>query len=306
MKKYIPDNNFIKTINEAKRFALYPLMAIFEFDNKRLIYIGTAHNGIQRLAPESFDAINYAFKKFDIDCVVTEFEHTYKNIEDRPGTRLGQPEMNELAYSVYVAQKKNIPYIFADTDLIDRIKDLENISHHKAILLQTMYILDDARKYKKFKKINDTVVHAFSNVKKNFAKTGYDMSITIEEFKDCVQKDFNIAVSDENISDILDNLGNWQRPNAKGNIVNKIQSEIDFYSRDPYMIENIFKAINEYNNVLVTMGSGHYETQRLVLEKVFGSPKYIYKFPRSERIDINSDLSLLSLVLPPQSQLENC
>ncbi|MEE1029553.1 MAG: hypothetical protein UIC65_00850 [Alphaproteobacteria bacterium] len=56
------------------------------------------------------------------------------------------------------------------------------------------------------------------------------------------------------------------------------------YSRNPYMLKEIFKAINKHDNVLVTMGAGHYEEQRLVLEKVFGIPKYIHKFITSKRI----------------------
>ena len=113
---------------------------------------------------------------------------------------------------------------------------------------------------------------------------GYDMTLTPLEFEQCCKDDFGCVVSDKNVSDILDKLQNWAEPNIKGNITNKLWAEINVYSRTPYMLEKIFKAINKYNTVLVTMGAGHLEEQRLVLEKAFGQPFYIDKFPHSKQI----------------------
>ena len=112
------------------------------------------------------------------------------------------------------------------------------------------------------------------------------MLLTMSEFKQCVKQDFGFDVSDENISDILNTIPNWNEPNINGGITNKIWAETGLYSRNPYMLKEIFKAINKYDNVLVTMGAGHYEEQRIVLEKAFGIPKYIHKFPKSKRIDM--------------------
>ena len=280
--KYKADVSLLTTWIDSKRIEPYPLMAVFEFDNKHLMYVGTNHNSVAHPAPASFDAINYAFAKFNIDCVVTEMEHTY----NWPDALIGKPGLSELAYSVYIAENKKIPYFFADTNLADWIQDFEKKSHHKAVILQTMWVLNDARGYKKYKKQNDTIKHAFGNVKWKLSQIGFDMPLTIEEFKKCVKNDFGFDVSDENISDILNMIPNWNEPNINGGITNKIWAETGLYSRNPYMLKEIFKAVNKHNNVLVTMGAGHYEEQRLVLEKAFGKPKYIHKFPKSKRIDM--------------------
>ena len=113
------------------------------------------------------------------------------------------------------------------------------------------------------------------------------MQLTIQEFKDCVEQDFGVIVSDENVSDILATIPNWRKPNINGHITNKTWDETGIVSRNPYMLDNIFKAVNKYNTVLVTMGAGHYEIQRLVLEKAFDEPKYIYKFPKTKPFDMN-------------------
>ncbi|MFQ6739826.1 MAG: hypothetical protein ACLRFJ_04140 [Alphaproteobacteria bacterium] len=288
MKTYIPDNSLITTWSDAKKIKPYPFMSVFEFDNKRLIYVGTKHNMPDLLSPESFYAINYAFDNFNIDCVVTEFEHTYKNIEDKGA--LGKPDTNELAYSAYVAKIKKIPYVFADTNIADWIQDFERVSHHKAVILQTMLILNKAFGYKKHFNKNDTIENAYTNVKCDLSELGFDMQLTIQEFKDCAQKDFGVIVSDKNISDILATIPNWRDPNINGHITNKIWAEMGMISRNPYMLDNIFKAVNKHNTVLVTMGAGHYEEQRLVLEKAFGEPKYVYKFPKTKRFDMQPQI----------------
>lgn len=276
MKKYIPNNTLIKTWIDSKKFEPYPLMAIFEFDNKKLIYIGTEHN-----TSKSFDAIDYGFVNFDIDCVVTEIEHTCTNIEDKSNNN-----MNELAYSAYIAQIKNIPYIFADTNFVDWLQTLNKVSYDKSIIIQTMWILNNALKHKKYFNKKETIQNAFENLKYYLSAIGYNMTFTTEEFKKCVKEDFGYIVSDENISDILENFENWNEPNINGYITNQIWADINFYSRNPYMLKEIFRAINQYNNVLVTMGAGHYEEQRLVLEKAFGAPKYIHKFPKTKSTEI--------------------
>jgi hypothetical protein len=286
MIKYVPNMKLLTTWLESKKFEPYPVAAIFEFDGKRLIYIGTQHNVIESKSPESFYAINYAFKKYNIDCVVTEFEHHWKSIEEKPFTNVGKEDMNELAYSVYVARSRNIPFVFADTNYADWIQDLGKISPDRAIKMQTMWILIDALKYKQAFNKNDNIKHALDIFRYKLSKFGYTMSLTADEFKKCCEMDFGCIVSDENLSDILNNFTNWDYPNLDGAMPNKIWAEIDLYSRDPYMINEIFKAINKYNTVLVTMGAGHYESQRLVFENAFGKPTYIHDFPPSERIDI--------------------
>ena len=269
--KYIPDLKLLKTFDRAEHFNKYPLLAIFEFDEKNLIYIGSPHNPLTK-CPEVFDAINYAFKKFNIDCVVTEIKHHYKAIEEDPATNLGKENANDLAYSVYIARKLNIPYIFADTNYQDWL----SFGHNKSIIIQTMIILKNSKSYKKHFQTNETVEHAFETYKRNLHRLGYDTKLTIEQLKKSLEKNFAIDISDGTISKI---------PNIF-NISNETYAKIYLQLRDPYMVKKIFKAVGKYENVLVTMGFGHYECQRLVFEKAFGFPKYLYNFPKSKRTDI--------------------
>lgn len=270
IKKYIPDLKLLTTYDKAKHFK-YPLMAIFEFDKKHLIYICSPHNPITK-CPEVFDAINYAFKKFDIDCVVTEIKHHYKNIEQDPTSNLGKENANDLSYSAYVAREQNIPYIFADINYQDWL----SFGHNKSIIMQTMIILKNSNAYQKIFKKNDTIDHAFKTYKQTLSNLGYDSKLTPEQFKKSLEKNFVIDTSNGTISKIPEIF----------NTSNKTFAELYLRLRDPYMIKQIFKAVNKYKNVLVTMGAGHYECQRLVFENSFGKPKYIYTFPKSKRLDI--------------------
>lgn len=292
IKKYIPDMGLIKNWTDSKKLERYPFMAIYEFDNKQLIYIGTAHND-KGTGTKSLDAINYAFDKFNIDFVVTEVKRHFKNIEEDVSTNLGKYNVNELAYSVYVAQQKSVPYVFADTNYADWVQDLDKISHNKAIQMQSFWILRDAYKYKKFYNKKDSIEHAVKNSKYKLSKLGYNSSLTIKDFMQCCKDWLGVVVTDDNVSDVLESFENFDYPDMDRN-PNKIWAEIDLFSRDPNMIKEIFKAINKYNNVLVTMGTGHYESQRLVFEKAFGKPKYIYDFSKSQRIDMINNHKIIN------------
>lgn len=98
------------------------MIALFEFGNKKLVYVGTQHNNKERLAPKSFDAINHCLDNFKVDCVVTECEHS-KTLADWKAC-IGAPGMNELIYAPYVVNQKNIPYVFADSDEKEMFADV--------------------------------------------------------------------------------------------------------------------------------------------------------------------------------------
>ena len=66
-------------------------------------------------------------------------------------------------------------------------------------------------------------------------------------------------------------------PFPDGNMYQKMSAYVDFYGRDRFMLDNIAAALNKYDTVFAIFGSGHYESQRLVLEDMLGNPEYITK-----------------------------
>ena len=59
------------------------------------------------------------------------------------------------------------------------------------------------------------------------------------------------------------------------NIYNKLCDYLGRVGRDKFMLSNIAAALNRYDTVFAIFGTGHYETQRLVLEDMMGKPEYI-------------------------------
>ena len=66
-------------------------------------------------------------------------------------------------------------------------------------------------------------------------------------------------------------------PNPNGNMWQKMDAYLDMYGRDRFMLQNIVAALDKYDTVFAIFGSGHYESQRLVLEDMMGKPEYITK-----------------------------
>jgi len=72
--------------------------------------------------------------------------------------------------------------------------------------------------------------------------------------------------------------GNWDAPVSPGRpdtVFSKMNEDIDYLGRNPFMLKNIAAALNKYNVVYAAFGGGHYITHREVLEKMLGKPRYI-------------------------------
>lgn len=262
----------------------YPMIAVFEFGGKKLVYVGTQHNRKDHPAPRSYDAINYCFDNFKIDCVVTECDHT-KTL-DYWIPRMNRPGANELIYAPYLGSKQNIPYIFADSSDKDWVADVLKNNPGAIKDLQTFLILDEAYRYKNHFGKNETIGRAIYNVVHNFWRDSYPTPMTADEFIKHCKQHLGIDVTDENVSDILSMHPDWNRPGIKGNIINRAWSYIDMYSRDMRMLKNIFDVVNRYSCVLMTAGYGHLAKQRRVLEHSFGAPKIILDFSHTLRRDM--------------------
>jgi len=64
-------------------------------------------------------------------------------------------------------------------------------------------------------------------------------------------------------------------PGSRLTIQQQMCEYLNRFGRDKFMLENIAAALNKYDNVFAIFGTGHFESQRLVLEDMMGKPEYI-------------------------------
>ena len=281
--KYKPNLNLLDDFSDIKQHVNYPMVAVFEFAGKKLIYVGTKHNSQANRVPKSFDAINYCFDNFDIDFIVTECAHTHK-LKDYESL-LYQPGMNELIYAPLIGKQNNISYKFIDADEKDWFADVVSIDEKYIKIMQVFFVLNDAYKYKQIFTENFSIQRSIDNVVYKFWKDGYPAPMNQAKFQAFFRKNFGFNVTDDNLSDLLKDNPEWNAPDKNGNIINKAWSYINMYSRDKKMVCEIFNAMNKYKCVMATIGAGHFDNQRRVLESSFGKPLLLYKFPKSSRRD---------------------
>ena len=281
--KYNFNLELLNDYSDVKHHIKSPMLAVFEFDDKKLLYLGTKHNLKGSRSLKTFYAINYCFDNFDIDFIVTECAHSNKLIDYK--NTFGAPDMNELIYAPLIGSQRKIKYTFIDSDEKDWFKDVVAVNKENIKMMQCFFMLNDAYKYKQAFGKNFSIQNAIDNVVYKFWKKTYPEPMNKQEFQKFFKKHFDFGVFDKNLSDILMENPDWNEPNISGNINNKAWSYINIYSRDIRMLKGIFNAINKYKCVLVTIGAGHFDNQRRVLEDAFGKPKFFYNFPRSIRQD---------------------
>lgn len=220
--QFKPNFDLIAAWEDAQRMYSGAYIALFEKDGKTLVYMCDVHG-----ENESFDMVDYCFKsgKFkQPDILITEFENAGREV----GKHMAQT--NTLIYAAAVAEKQNIPVVFAD------------LSHKEKQDVLQVYYPD----------------HVFDeNVVRKILRT--------EPMR------------------LAGELGEM------GGTLNK-------FGRDKFMVENIAVALSKYDVVFAIFGSGHYESQRLVLIDMMGEPRYIGKIPNVRGEFDEKDIKPIKLV----------
>lgn len=85
-------------------------------------------------------------------------------------------------------------------------------------------------------------------------------------------------------------------PSYKKGQLNKFAADIDKYGRDPFMIENITAALNKYDTIFASMGTGHYYSQVLILEDMLGKPEYLDEAPNTRGDFSNIEIKSIKLI----------
>ena len=132
----------------------------------------------------------------------------------------------------------------------DWISDLIALSPDYAHKMQTFFMLTDAYLYKKTFNEKFSINRAIKNVTHKIWNNDFPQPMNESEFKKYFLQNFGLEITDDNLSDMLAKHPNWNEPNKRGNLINKVQAEINLYSRDPYMIKCIFHAVNTHKCVL--------------------------------------------------------
>jgi hypothetical protein len=264
--KYVPDMNLLRAYSDVTDRLPAPTLAVFEFDNKKLIYCGTKHS-----ADVSFQLIDKCFNDYDIDCVVTEVHHNAEPVKIQTHTR----SRNELTYSARLGYERDIPVILADSSKYDWFTDLLKVDSNYLKPLQVFFMLDDAYTYKQHFKENYSIERALKNTIHKYWDDTLPSLMTQEEFQEYFLEQFGIEITDDNISDIYITHPEWHCPDNNGSLLNKMWSDIGMISRDPYMVKCIFDAVNSHDCVLATFGAGHLDKQIQILEQAFGKPTFV-------------------------------
>ena len=61
-------------------------------------------------------------------------------------------------------------------------------------------------------------------------------------------------------------------PDIKGKYITNKISAINSMARDKIIIINLYKYLNQYQNILIIYGQNHYYSHLKILEKTFGKP----------------------------------
>ena len=220
--QFKPNFDLIAAWEDAQRMYCGAYIALFEKDGKTLVYMCDVHG-----ENESFDMVDYCFKsgKFkQPDILITEFENAGREV----GKHMAQT--NTLIYAAAVAEKQNIPVVFAD------------LSH--------------------------------------------------KEKQDVLQVYYPDRVFDENVvRKIL-----RTEPMRSAGELGEMGGTLNKFGRDKFMVENIAVALSKYDVVFAIFGSGHYESQRLVLIDMMGEPRYIGKIPNVRGEFVEKDIKPIKLV----------
>jgi len=266
-KKYTPNMDLLDSYSDITEHVPAPMVALFEFDDKKLVYCGTAHDN-----DISVKTINKCFEDFDIDCVVTEYDKSATLTIPYDMTAL----QNELEYAALCGMRKGIDVVLADTGDKDWLQDMVNISRENAKKMQLFFMLNDAHKYKRHFGENFSIERALKNTVYKYWNNDLPTPMTKEEFQEYFMEQFGFEITDNNISDIYEQHPEWYAPDKNGSLINKIWADINTYSRDPHMVKCIFEAVNSHKCVLATFGAGHFDDHRRILEYAFGKPTFIY------------------------------
>lgn len=264
--KYVPDMNLLRSYSDVTDRLPAPTLAVFEFDNKKLIYCGTKHS-----ADVSFQLIDKCFNDYDIDCVVTEVHRNAEPVKIQTHTR----SRNELTYSARLGYERDIPVILADSSKYDWFTDLLKVDIKYIKPLQVFFMVDDAYTYKQHFKENFEIERALKNTVHKYWDDSLPAPMTVTEFQEYCHEQLGIEITDDNLSDIYITHPEWHCPDKNGSLLNKMWSDIGMISRDPYMVKCIFDAVNSHKCVLATFGAGHLNKQIRILEHAFGKPRFV-------------------------------
>lgn len=270
-----PNMELLTTWGRAERPGYAPpYIAVFRARDKTLVYCATAHG-----AHKSFEQINYCFHKWDFDCAVVEV------VRDVDSFGRGYLR-NELEYAGGVAATMDVPVVLADVPKVDVFYELIKRDAGYLKPLMAEWVLKNARNRLRLKGMTSSLDKEIANFKHFMWRPNMGEIMTADEFMAWFFENFNRSLNPDNISDVAEDA--WFRPShSLETVFNRMHADLNLFVRDPFMLKNIFAAMNKYDTVFATFGEGHFRAQRCVLEHAFGAPEYISDVGASEKINLD-------------------
>lgn len=234
-----------------------PFCMKFENKKKKLYYIASIHTNDPK--SRTFRLIKNIINK--VEFVIVEGINFEWGLSPDVGRRKG-----EMKYATTLAIDNRIPFSGvepSDKYIYKRLID-DGIKKKDIVLFEIL------REYKVFCKNGYTEEQFYEHIKKNvfpylrkMLKFGKFEKFNFHKyFEKRIGEKFIYCKIDLEISS----------PNKNGKyITNRISAENNFI-RDAEIIKNLYKYLNQYDNILFIYGQNHYYAHLKILEKTFGKP----------------------------------
>ena len=338
-----PDNHLIDApgayTKEMDDFPKPPYIAVFERDGKKLLYMAETHRSV-----ESFNMVNASFKQGPMPgAFVVEYENAGRKLHDldelapkiklyqklsgimklgnTPKTISEQNMLNTLGYGAAMAKQHGVPVVLAGMSSDDRQSALNEmcpgykIDIHAAVMatpntgntnmmaalgVQILNRLNEI--YPDYKFDVQKLRYIFEAGRGQNA--GDDIS---KLFRPNMVQAWNETFPDlpidiHGIDKILDS------DQVKGFEFLK-QNPDTYYKmtqqyRDPYMLDKISDALNQYDTVWAMFGEGHFRSQYKNLVKWMGKPKYFIEYASGDHSDTSDRPDIIQYKIKNQMERE--
>jgi hypothetical protein len=247
-----------------------PYAALFDTQGSQLLYIAADHTIDHK--SKTFQLIDKAFKEYGPDFVIIEDIEESRGVSPQEitsyieNTCLAQSICSEGLYAAHLATKNKLNFIGGEPSEQEIYKMLTSQNYTKKDFLFFYFVMQLPQYYRegKFKSKYD-----LSTLLSLWLQEWEATEFTYLDFKNWYEKELKLRIS---YKDLID--PNNPAPINNGTNLQQFSSKISII-RDKYIISVILKNLTKHKKVLVIYGHSHFPTQKDVLSKYLGNPKFI-------------------------------
>lgn len=239
-----------------------PYLAVYKKDKKTLVYLVSFRDSSSELS-----LTDYAFKKYKPEVVLI----------DKPRDLMYfSPKCSGTASDYYagLAAENNIPVVLASTNNIDDIKILMNRDPETGIKNQAMWVILSGMISERTEVKRGGLQSEIANYSTLHLEGGRP-AMNAVQFNKWFKDNFGREFEKTDLREFFGEL--WLVPSLNGTLFQKHAAENFLYVKDPFTLENIAAALNKYNVVFAAFNYMRYASQYKVLEKMLGTPQFVYE-----------------------------